>query len=60
MKGHEGMCPGCMGWNMLILGVLIGLNAYFNVVGWAMFIAIIAVLKGIMGIVKGRCNCKKR
>jgi hypothetical protein len=51
--------PICWHWKMLILGVLILLNAYYNLVSWAMFIGGILAIKGLLGLLMPHCgHCK--
>ena len=58
-KGKNG-CRKCWGIKMFILGVLILLNAYFNVVSWAVFIGAVLALKGLISMIWSKCSCKKR
>ena len=56
----HGTCPKCMGIKMLILGVLVLLNTYYNTyINWAYFIGLIIAIKGIIMLVKPHCpHCK--
>jgi len=38
----------CMGWKMLVLGILVLANSYWNVVDWATFIGGILAIAGIL------------
>ena len=51
--GHEA-------WLLLIFGVLLILNAIFNVVSWVIFAGIIAIIAAIFFFAKGCCKEKKR
>ena len=41
------------GIGLIILGVLIWLNVMYNVLSWAMFIAVIAIILGIIKLIMG-------
>tara|TARA_Y100000310_G_scaffold314502_1_gene363929 strand:+ start:2009 stop:2206 length:198 start_codon:yes stop_codon:yes gene_type:complete len=43
-----GSCCGCMGWGVLVLGVLILLNSLYGWVTWGVFIGVIIILKGLI------------
>jgi uncharacterized membrane protein HdeD (DUF308 family) len=43
---------GCM---LLILGILVLLNVYLDVVDWATFIGIILVVAGVVKLVSKKC-----
>ena len=51
----DGVCPKCHAGKKLILGVLVLLNAWFNVVSWAVFIGVILVLMGLLKWIKPTC-----
>jgi len=61
MKGKD-ECS-CWRWKhgicLIILGVLIWLNAAYGWLGWAKFVAVIAVLMGLKKLILGACCCKK-
>jgi len=53
---HWKMHKRCMGWKMLVLGLLVLANSYWNVVSWANFIGIVLAAAGIF---KLSCRCGK-
>ena len=51
-------CNACHDSQDRILGVLVVLNAFFDVIDWGMFVGIIIVLKGLMLMLyHPRCSC---
>lgn len=59
MQEHWKMHKKMMGWKMLIVGVLVILNAYFNVFNWANFIGLLLVIGGIMKLTMSENCCGK-
>lgn len=55
----HGHCPKCCGMNMLVLGILIILNAYYGWLTWWYFLGGIIALKGLLKMLMPVCpHCK--
>lgn len=52
---YGGACSKCHSGKTLVIGILILLNVWFNVIGWAAFIGILLVLIGLMKWFKPSC-----
>ena len=61
MEGNCGMgaCPRCWGGMLIVLGLLILANVYYLAWDWAVFIAAILILKGIIKLVMPYCSHSK-
>ena len=57
MQEHWKMHKKMMGCKMLVLGILVLANTYWNVFSWANFIGIILIIAGVMKLA-GHCKCK--
>ena len=55
---HHGMHKG-MGLKMLILGLLVAANSYWNVVDWGIFIGAMLAIGGICKMIMCGACCKK-
>jgi len=54
---HWKMHKKMMGCKMLVLGILVLANTYWNVVNWANFIGGILAIAGILKLIRP-CKCK--
>jgi len=52
-------CKGCFGTKMIVLGLIVLANAYWNFLSWATLIGILLILAGIIKFAMP-CRCKAK
>jgi len=58
MQCESNLCGKCMGISWLIIGLLLVLNSWLNLVDWWLLIGALIVLKGLMMLIKPMgCGC---